>query len=1251
MNTPYMTDNSSFQIKNSDEIARPQLTILMPRKKNTIYPLKFANLSQSLSKTIDLDCVFGHMSYRKFKKAYKQKVVVDVNNSTNRVTSHENRIKMNYKFGFKKSSKSTRQCPHVRIGTSTNTEFGNLDIYFVLLNSSITAKRLQYKVFKEIKRRIKAMRTPLHFAELTKIKSGEERQAQEIKCEVSARVCMKVIKFLFTKVFKNKKPVIFFETFGNKISTMTDQLDLNNLKKNIFSTFRRRYEKYVNVDVCLSASYGNGYVTLPMPKFFEEAQVKPNYFPLFSNAVMNCHRTVTNPTRKRINRGLGIFSHCYKLNFYSTYKYNFDFDRSKNYQFPLSLNSMLTNFYGHNVNTTQGKFENLITNYKNVEDLSKKKLVEPNIFYRCEVRCNLTRIGDIVGQLNELFVNDNFGYFESRDFFKVIQININKFLKIIRKVPTIEDRSFIGRSVCSVISEYIMKNFYIAGSRQISQFKEKTNTIIKKKMIKYRNAIGVLTNVHKVVKKIFIKLSGEEKLDILDNQVLYATSLNSLKKNLLRNLLLVSFEQIEFNENNCIKWMIETHIAEKQKSICPNFNDLYIPNETGRQKHILTKLKNIFVKRENSKKSNVAHILFTVFKMRCNIESDNSALLMIANFMHNLGIVSMYKYISPERNEMVSINYERIIIDIPRISENLAFDKKTILEKFIELGTFSGLGGVKITENDIVRYIHAMYKYSGVKDRICSILYDFAYGFFPLRNEYFIKNKQHNLKKFLLKNDGDFNRILTMAANWSPEDYSLSMRLNHLNENGIVLTGELKNIYIQLTNHDVNAWWDSSVNSEILKETTADVFKKVVLNSKAYRACMPYAESLSTNLNGLEERVKTWSENNLLPNVLVNENEVFENTFEPEFLNNTLELDFYNNNTLEPEFINNNIFFEPDFYNDNTFEPDFYNDNTFEPVFLTNENDTSFDLENAIMPVFINNNSFKTISYVEMLSDKSELVEHNHNFQIVKNKNLVFEDTIDEKVFNQKVKEEKNIVLFNSLEIVANDLIEFSNNQKEKLTGDNNRCLNVVTGSVVGSFFNDSVLESEINCLSAQNKILFDNEFNSKPNLELENLDEAIISSFQEKNDNGTQNFKNYKRKLFTKFKYTKFNIFRARNSIFNQKVRPDKDSWEKFINSCISENTLSKYSGNHGSIFYRFNLKAEKSGKYLNFEYILNSIKKHLNKNGLVDEKASRMRNNIYYPLRPRTSSFIEYLHDLVRDGYLKINRVLHCVQFFSLN
>ena len=443
----------------------------------------------------------------------------------------------------------------------------------------------------------------------------------------------------------------------------------------------------------------------------------------------------------------------------------------------------------------------------------------------------------------------------------VLQINIGRFLKLIRVVPTENNMNFLDSSVYSIIAEYIMKTLYIAGSKPTSSFKGSINMLIMRKMVRYSNSIGVLTNLKKVVKRVFRALTDEDKHDLLDDQILYAPGLSPLRKNLLRNILLINFNMIPVDSTSCIKWMIETYVAEKNKTMSPSFDDLFTTLDEADNKpvHILTKLKEIFLLKRDAKSSKLAKVLYTFFKLRNNIESDAEALLMVANFLHDLNVVSLYKYRVPDRPGLVAINYSKILRVEASAVEIPAVDKKALLERFKEVGQFEGVSRAGVSEDDIVRYLHAMYRYTHSDTRVISVLYDFAYGLFPIRNDSYVKNRQHNLKKFLLKNPADFGRILTRVANWSPDQFTLNERLAQLNDNGITLNDELKDLYVQMMNHDVDEWWNSTVRHEIVNETTSQIFMKVVKNSSAYSTFITRINEWSSSLDGTVAPVRVVS--------------------------------------------------------------------------------------------------------------------------------------------------------------------------------------------------------------------------------------------------------------------------------------------------------------------------------------------------------------------------------------------------------
>lgn len=718
--TPTKTENGSQNKKPTIRIAS--------RTPFSTVPLNYSRLDNTLSQTLDLDSLFGHMTYSTFKKAYKSNIQVDINNSPQRVFSHDNVIKTNYKFNLENDTpKSIKKLPHCRLGTSLSTEFGSLDIYLVLLNSNLPAQELKSIVYSEMKKSIQNLgqqASSFFFTKISEIKatSDQELNSEEIKCIVSCHDFIKALEFLFIQRFIDNDPVIFFETFGNKRSTITNNIDIDTLKLKIFSTFDRKYEKYIFVDVCLSVSYGTGTVTVARPKFFDQVKTRPNYSPLFSDTVLNCHRTINNSNTKAVKKGIGIFKHCFKLNFYSTFKYYLDFDKSLNYQFPLSLNSFLTDIYGHKVYATPKKFLNLTSAYESVEKASINDITGGTCFYRCELRANLKKINRIISKLKKTLTVDNFGYFNSRDFFKVIQINLNNFIKLIKGKSLEKTDNDFDSKVFSIIAEYIMKTLYTAGSKPTSTFSNVINNIIVENISRFHDSIGVLTNIHIVVDQAFSTLNTNDKCELLKTQVLYAKGLNVIKKTLLNQVLMASFNILPLNINNCIKWMIETYLIEKHNNLTYYFSDIETPVDHQNQIYIITALKKIFIASPDSKRSSIAKFFFTFFKLKNSISSDNEALSIIANFMKDNGIVSIYKHKLPGRNDMLKINYTKIERLVPQVQPVNTIDKDHLLTQFKATGAYEGSKIKKVKDDEIIRYINAMYKYTDSNKRVLNVL-------------------------------------------------------------------------------------------------------------------------------------------------------------------------------------------------------------------------------------------------------------------------------------------------------------------------------------------------------------------------------------------------------------------------------------------------------------------------------------------------------------------------------------------------
>lgn len=106
-------------------------------------------------------------------------------------------------------------------------------------------------------------------------------------------------------------------------------------------------------------------VTLPKACFFKSVKIKPNYSPLFSETVLNCNMKVVD-SRTGLPGTAGIFEDVYKINFYSTFSYEFKFDTSKTYIYPMSTSFILTNIFGHRMLKAADSFQKWHSMYSEV---------------------------------------------------------------------------------------------------------------------------------------------------------------------------------------------------------------------------------------------------------------------------------------------------------------------------------------------------------------------------------------------------------------------------------------------------------------------------------------------------------------------------------------------------------------------------------------------------------------------------------------------------------------------------------------------------------------------------------------------------------------------------------------------------------------------------------------------------------------------------------------------------------------------
>lgn len=794
--------------------------------------------------------------------SFRSNIHLKIDNCSKSTFEKTNSIKTSYLVEKSNGTMiNVKNLPHVRLGIA-ETEFGQLDLHFAIIEpDNYTIAEVKSIVYFEIKKSMREFNittSSCFFSEMKNFekKTDNELSIEEITCNLSHHDFFKIIEYLFINKFMTNLPIMFFETFGNKRSTICNSLDFKNIKDKISSTFNEIGHSFLNVDVCISTSFGSGTVTFANENFFKETKLHPNYTPLFTNTVLNCHQnTIDSKTGK--TKTAGVFDQVSKINFYSTFTYYFNFDSFPNYVFPLTNSLMLNKFFGHRIFSNPGKFEKLKNKYLEIRSKIDQDITAGTGLYRTEIRTNLIKAPKLLEILKTYIKPHNFNYYDSKQFFDVIHANITRFIKIIEAPDGIDSITTPESLVKSLIAEYILKTLYITGSTTNSVFTKTSKQIIYDNIKLSSNSIAVLNNIYEAVNAVYESLDYPQKLELLTKQINYSFPLGDLKKPLLIDLIDTAFNFRNSNINMLEK-MVLSYIREKTGYDVQNFDLLKLPISNNNKVGVAVALKKIFIHSNFKIESSVTKIFYTLYKMKHSIESDTEALSNLINFFKNNDIRTVYKSKVFNKLDKINLSYSKLKTNKPKIIS----DREQTFKTYIALCTIKASSSKTIDHHEMIRYLHALYHYTDSGKRITSVMYDFAYGITPVRNMFWVKNKLHQLSTFMLNNQADFINIITQIKEWSPDKFNWIDRQRFFMLHGITLDENLSNLYLKLMTYDIDAWWESPVKLKLSQDTPYDIFYKIVKSASIYL-------SIAT-------KITEWSSIPVLAIIPVRTTEIFE---------------------------------------------------------------------------------------------------------------------------------------------------------------------------------------------------------------------------------------------------------------------------------------------------------------------------------------------------------------------------------------
>lgn len=1251
-------------------MARPWM-----EERTVTLPIIIPRGNDFLSHTLDLDSLFGNMSFDKFKDTFKQKIDLEINNSPASVYAKTYRIKTDHTIYTPETHKKRiNELPHVRIGSAKYTDFGSLDIYIVVQTTKYDDMELKATAFQELKQSIVSYfskAASCQFLESKPLisKSNDVFQCEQITGNVRISDFSSIMEHLINKRLDGSKPLIYFETFGNKRLTISNKIDFKIIEETISSCFKQEALNDLHIDACISSSFGNGKITLANCQFFESMKLTPNYMPLFTNAILNCHQKSTDRKTGAPVR-TGVFNKVEKINFYSTFKYFFKIDKTPHYVFPLSQSLMLNNFYGHVVFSNPNKLSKYIETFSNIQKESVEGLKSGTCVYRTEIRA---MYHDMENELSELYahlVPKNFHFFDSVAFFEILQVNIMTFLNLIESSGTVNLIKSIDDFSYSLVAEYIFKTLFLTGFKYTSSLPEYHNEIINNTIKQSKDSVVVLRNVKETIDSVHESLTGDEKRKLIANQIDFMFRPNNFKKTLFNELVKISFSlqsrRYLKTTDEYIDNMLNWFAFERSGGSLKNYEILKQPVIDTQTTGVSVALKKYFIQQNIKSRSAAAKIFFHLFKIRFKIETDNSGLNMVADYMKQNSIVTIFKSLVVGKLETILLKYDSIPDKNVAIEIVENRNREIAYADLIREPIDKPLNIKGISEDELVRYIHASYKYAGKSMRLKSILCDFAYGFFPVRNSIWIKNKTTQIYPYVFKNDFQdskgkekyFKDLMLRVKEWTPEKFTMEDRIQYMATHGIVLGKYLMEKYKTLVILDSESWWNSGIANEINEKFLDDLFLKAVSYNKIYNSEESFLKSF--RLSVLDD-VR-------LPTRAVNKNINFGN----EEVTNT-----------EQEISNDDDYFHIQNYQG-----------------LENYSSTSFQIISEFSskkPPVVRCKAHKIVSKIKnfaeperQMNEERKVLMSEKTLESIESSKDIHDEAIkftQETIYDDSITFSPPIIIPEPYPEIDNiiteikpimlpfqmEIDEINNTGTEECGTEANFFdddgpdfdFNSLTDSIQ-IYENQLVSRDELNTSiitssSPGNKSSYASkqgvskikENNFLPNFSRIDSTSSTRTSFLSLNDIKLDDinidlFTTIVSKLFRKYRYKKFILSDARNSLFSIQRRPSAHEWKAKIKMMIEKGYLTAIKIRNG-YSYKFNLMIPNSDKFITHFYLVKLIRNYLSHHQIKYASQATIRNCLDQSLRPPSAHLGLFLNTMVEEGDLR-SIVLQNKPYYSI-
>jgi hypothetical protein len=379
--------------------------ILKPRKIRSAIDLEEPKKNTEIIKTVDCDAVFGAFEFHKFARNFFCNISIQLYQSTSRIDNKPDKILSNLLTENSEGWNKINSFYHYRIGTAT-TNLGKFSLFIVFTGVNIVNnKRTNKTIFDFFLELIKNAGTKMNSCQNIKICKSDLRGSF-----IEGNLIMTDFEYFFDAFhskFGSRDPLVYLETFGNKVETSTGYSKREFIYQQIKNLFGATLLEDLWIDLCISNSAGTNRITFAKKSLFEDLDIKPNYRPCMADAILNYNSTTVSSKDGTLTKE-GLLFKLTKLNFYSSFKRDLDFTDSSLYKAPITSAIILSKLHGCRIQGTSNRLNRLTKKYENVYQDYYMGCASKTYPYRMEFRLKFEDIDNFFAVTEKYFDNKYF---------------------------------------------------------------------------------------------------------------------------------------------------------------------------------------------------------------------------------------------------------------------------------------------------------------------------------------------------------------------------------------------------------------------------------------------------------------------------------------------------------------------------------------------------------------------------------------------------------------------------------------------------------------------------------------------------------------------------------------------------------------------------------------------------------------------------------------------------------------------------